>query len=174
MKWCTVEEDFLNYLRSCETRIPMTNYGPDKFKPFFGELFSIGDFLYLTQVAHPQARHEYIREDVDFYKFYKKNNNLSFVVNLNYMFPVLKSKIVEVTYKDIDTFRTFKDETEKNAYITLMKQEMKAIKARELDVAAQNLYLRKYKFPADRVSMRCVDFKDLENKCITYIQNQKK
>ena len=50
MKWCTVEEKYLKYLRSYEKRIHETNYGISKFKPFFGKLFEIGDLVYITQV----------------------------------------------------------------------------------------------------------------------------
>lgn len=167
MKWYTVDEAFLDYLRHHENRIPRTNYGPDKFKPFFGELFSIGDLVYITQVSHPQARHFSMREDVDFYKLYH-GNRLIGVVNLNYMFPVYRSKLIEVKYGDIENFRTFETIEKKNSYISLMRKEMRAILSKNLDVSAQNLYIRKYDYPNDRISMRCIDFKDLEQKCIEY------
>ena len=63
MKWYTVEEDFLTYLRNYESRIPNIDYGDDKFKPFFGKLFEIGDLVYITQVSHPKSRHYTIKEN---------------------------------------------------------------------------------------------------------------
>ena len=52
MEWKIVNEDYLNYLRHNETRIPHSNYGEDKYKPFFGILFETNDFYYVTQISH--------------------------------------------------------------------------------------------------------------------------
>jgi protein AbiQ len=57
MKWINVNEKYLDYLRAVEGRIPRTDYGLDKYKPFFGILFETEDFYYITQVSHPQPRH---------------------------------------------------------------------------------------------------------------------
>ena len=51
MKWINVNEKYLNYLRAFEGRIPRTDYGSDKYKPFFGILFETEDFYYITQVS---------------------------------------------------------------------------------------------------------------------------
>ena len=34
MEWLVIDEDYLSYLRSVENRIPFSNYGNDKYKPF--------------------------------------------------------------------------------------------------------------------------------------------
>ncbi len=41
--WVVVDEKYLNYLRDIEPKIPYSDYGENKFKPFLGELFEIGD-----------------------------------------------------------------------------------------------------------------------------------
>ena len=41
MKWINVSEEYLDYLRTTEKRIPKTDYGTDKYKPFFGILFEV-------------------------------------------------------------------------------------------------------------------------------------
>ena len=41
MKWINVDENYLDYLRSFEKRIPKTDYGSDKYKPFFGVLLRL-------------------------------------------------------------------------------------------------------------------------------------
>ena len=41
MEWINVDETFLDYLRESEERIPRTDYGKDKYKPFFGILFEM-------------------------------------------------------------------------------------------------------------------------------------
>ena len=43
MKWINVDENYLDYLRNVEPRIPRTDYGSDRYKPFFGVLFEAGD-----------------------------------------------------------------------------------------------------------------------------------
>lgn len=167
MKWYTVEEPFLDYLRGHESRIPVINYGPGRFKPFFGQLFQIGDLVFITQVSHPKSRHYTMKEDVDFIKLYH-GTRLIGVVNLNYMFPVHKKHLISVEYKNIENFRTFTDEHQKNAYIALMKREMKQIVSRNLGVMAMKLYNRKHNYPNDKVSLRCFNFKGLEQKCVEY------
>jgi protein AbiQ len=167
MNWFTVEEEYLTYIRSHEGRIPKTDYGDGKFKPFFGALFEVGDLVYITQVSHPQRRHYNLKEDMDFVKLYD-GTRLIAVVNLNYMFPVHKSRLINVEYKNIEYFRTFENDKEKSDYITLLKREMKEIKKRGLDQRAFDLYERRYKYPSDRVSCRCIDFKNLEQKSKEY------
>ena len=63
----------------------------------------------------------------DFYKIFLPDKNptlpdrLVAVINLNYMFPVPKSLIQALEYKDIDQHRTFNSLAEKSAYIDLLK-----------------------------------------------------
>lgn len=171
MRWLTIEKEYLDYLRSIESHIPLTDYGIDKYKPFFGELFKIKDIVYITQISHPQKRHYTLKENLDFYKLYRIKELIG-VVNLNYMFPVHKNKIIDVRYKDIDKFRTFKDENEKNNYITILKKEMKEIKIKKIDEKAFELYNMKNNFPNNIISKRCIDFKLLEQKCLEYETNK--
>ena len=55
MEWKIVNEDYLNYLRHNETRIPHSNYGEDKYKPFFGILFETNDFYNTNFTCKEQA-----------------------------------------------------------------------------------------------------------------------
>lgn len=70
MRWINVDEQYLDYLRGYEKRIPFTDYGTDKYKPFFGVLFEIDDLYYVTQVSHAQPRHYKLKENKDFFKIY--------------------------------------------------------------------------------------------------------
>ena len=56
-RWINVNEKYLDFLRSFEKRIPRTDYGSDKYKPFFGILFEKDDLFYITQISHAQPRH---------------------------------------------------------------------------------------------------------------------
>ena len=38
MEWINVNEKYLDFLRAFEGRIPHTDYGTDKYKPFFGKV----------------------------------------------------------------------------------------------------------------------------------------
>ncbi len=168
MRWYSINDDYLTYLRSYEGRIPYIDYGANKFKPFFGALFEIGDFVYVTQVSSPKKRHCRMRENVDFYKLYR-GKNLKSVVNLNYMFPVPKSMLIDVNYGEIENFRSFKDADEKAYYIGLLKFELREINKKKINEKAKDLYYMKYDYPNDTVSQRCFDFKQLESKASEYL-----
>lgn len=73
MKWYTIEDKFLRWLRQHEKRIPNNYYGPNKFKPFLGVLFEIDDIAYVSQVSHPKERHNKLKENLDFIKLYECN-----------------------------------------------------------------------------------------------------
>ena len=171
MDWYTIEDEFLNYLRGVESRIPYNNYGDDKFKPFFGALFEVGDLIYVSQVSHAKPRHNNMKNSKDFVKLYKENRLIA-VVNLNYMFPVHKSKLIKVEYKDIDKFRTFKDIKERSNYINLLNIEKQEIINNGVNNKAKKLYDFKYKYPNNKISLRCFDFKNLESKCYDYINKE--
>lgn len=163
LKWVSVSEEYLNYLRNNgDRRIPYSNYGVDKYKPFFGILFAVGNYAYVTQVSHPQNRHLTMPEKQDFKKIYS-GSRLICVVNLNYMFPVPLSEIEYIQYNNIEQYRSFKDDNEKSKYIQLLKKELQMISLRDLDIEAKKVYNHKYLYPNSNLSNRCIDFKALEN-----------
>lgn len=176
MNWINVNEDYLDYLRETEGRIPRTDYGTDKYKPFFGILFEVGDLYYITQVSHPQQRHRNLKQQKDFYKLFdpKNPNRLIAVVNLNYMFPIPKEQTTPFVKKDIHTYRTFKTEVEKSKYIDLLDTELLVINSMDLGTKAQELYKLKYDFPDDVVSKRCIDFKAMEQLAVKYGNKENK
>lgn len=97
-------------------------------KPFFGIVFEHNDFVYVAQVNHPQSRHNFLKEDLDFKKIIDPHTNqLKCVVNLNYIFPVPKEEIIYIDYSDISTFRDFSSIQEKSSHISLLNLEMKLI-----------------------------------------------
>lgn len=174
MKWINVNEKYLDYLRKKEHRIPRTDYGADRYKPFFGVLFEVDDLYYITQVSHPQDRHKKLKQQKDFYKIYdpKYPNRLIAVINLNYMFPIPKKQTSPFKKKNIDTYRTFKSETEKSKYIDLLDTELMVINTMDLGTKAQDLYNLKYTNPEHIISKRCIDFKAMEKLALSF-QNLK-
>lgn len=174
MKWINVDEEYLDYLRENEARIPRTDYGSDRYKPFFGVLFEVDDLFYVTQVSHPQERHKKLKQQKDFYKIFDPKNpqRLIAVVNLNYMFPIPKELTSPFIKRDIDTYRHFKSATEKSNYINLLDKELKAINSMDIGTKAKELYSLKYVRPNNAVSKRCIDFKAMERLAMQYRTNK--
>jgi len=171
LEWKYVDESFLDWLRNnYEKRIPFSDYGDERFKPFFGTLFEVEDLIYVTQITSPKPRHQNMKRALDFYKVYHPDNNgLIAVVNLNFMFPVHKDLVESVIYKNIEKYRSFIDEEEKGKYIDFLRLELKEVNKLKLIDASQKIYKLKYEKPNDKVSLRCFDFKNLEIGCKKYI-----
>ena len=169
MAWLVIDEDYLNYLRNVEPRIPRSDYGKDKYKPFFGVLFETDELYYVTQISHPQMRHLNMKANLDFKKIYLPDTNrLIAVVNLNYMFPIPKKLYQKLEYRDIDKHRTFENDIEKSKYIDLMKTELKIINSMKLPQAAVKVYENKYNKPESDLAKRCIDFKDMEELALRF------
>lgn len=174
MKWINVDEKYLDYLRAAERRIPRTDYGTDRYKPFFGVLFEVDDLYYVTQVSHAQPRHQSLKQQKDFYKIFDPKNpkRLIAVVNLNYMFPIPKEQTTPFEKKSIHTYRTFKSESEKSKYIDLLDSELLVINTMDIGTKAEELYKLKYDKPEHAVAKRCIDFKSMEQLALQYKNNQ--
>ena len=177
MKWIILNEQYLDFLRAFEKRIPRTDYGTDKYKPFFGILFETDDFAYVTQVSSPdKPRLKNLPENIDFYKLYdpKKPTRLMSVVNLNYMFPVPKDEITYVTnYSIVDKLRTFKDENQRSKYIYLLKKELSEINKKQLSEPAKHIYANKVNAPNSKLANRCLNYKELESKAYEWMEFSK-
>ena len=141
MIWCTIDKDYISFLKKYDSRIPNIDYGNNGYKSFFSPLFEKDGLVYVTQISSKKPRHLKMKESIDFVKIFNKTNkNLISVINLNYMFPVPKSEIIEVKYKNIDNFRTFSSLDEKNKYINLLKYEMKVINNKNIQAQALKVY----------------------------------
>jgi protein AbiQ len=174
IKWKVVNEIYLNYLRDYyERRIPYSEYGDDKYKPFFGELFEIEDIVYVSQISHPQERHNKLKQNIDFYKIYHPDDGrLVAVINLNYMFPIHKSLLIDLQYKDIEKYRKFKSDLEKSKYIDLLNTELQVLNQLPIQENAFKIYNMKYEYPDHPVSKRSFDFRKLEIALNNYISLQ--
>lgn len=171
MRWIIIPEEYLNYLREKERRIPHSNYGKNHFKPFFGVLFETESLLYVTQVSSAKERHYKMKQNLDFHKLYhKEDNKILAVVNLNYMFPVPKELVSDLDYSKMDEYRNFETFEEKSRYISFLKLEMKIINELDIKRAAQKVYEIKNNYPENSISKRCIDFKKLEAHALAYQQ----
>ena len=167
MIWCTINKDYISFLKNYDSRIPNIDYGKNGYKPFFSPLFEKDGLVYVTQVSSKKPRHLKMKESIDFVKIFDKTNKkLISVINLNYMFPVPKSEIIEVKYKNIGNFRTFSSLDEKDKYLKLLKYEMKVINNKNIQTQALKVYnsIGKNSF----LKNRCLPFLLLEEKAIEY------
>ena len=55
-KWVTIDEEYLSILRQVDNRVPFSDYGKDKYKPFFGTLFEKDDLVYVVAISHAQEK----------------------------------------------------------------------------------------------------------------------
>ncbi len=172
LKWIIINEDYLNYLRNeGDERIPHSNYGGYKFKPFLGVLFEHNGFDYVTQISHYQQRHAFIKQDLDFIKIFNVSDGKPIaVVNLNYMFPVAKEFYFDVDYNQMDQVRKFSSESDKDKYVHLLQSELANIKKTSIVGNAELLIKEKYENPSSKLSSRCVDFYHLEEVASKYVQ----
>ena len=170
MKWLIVDENYLTYLRNNgDKRIPLSNYGEDKYKPFFGSLFEENGCCYVTQISHPQVKHFRLKDSADFKKLYVPDSDrLLAVVNLNYMFPIPKELYSELKYKDISNYKSFNNDEEKSKYIDLLRREMEIINSMDMIHSAMLVYQNKYDNPGSNLAQRCLDFKELEGLALRY------
>ena len=172
MEWLVIDEKYLDYLRIIDSRIPYSDYGENRYKPFFGVLFETEHFCYVTQIAHAQSRHQNMKANLDFKKlFHPKDNSLIAVVNLNYMFPIPKNMKKKLEYKDIGLHRQFETEEEKSKYIDLMKIELNMLNNMNLEKSAKIVYDNKYTKKNKTLAARCIDFKKMEEMAIRYDSN---
>ena len=124
--------------------------------------------LNITQITSYKERLKKIKEDKDFYKIFK-NNKLIAAINLNYMFPMLTSKLKYLNnYNDISQYRTFASDDDKNKYISLLKYELSEINKKPLTISAKFLYNIKYDKSNHKISKRCLNYKNLEKICRQY------
>lgn len=166
--WTIVNENYLDYLRQKESRIPISDYGANKFKPFFGVLFEHNGLYFLTQISHAKPKHIPMKNSLDFHKIFLPDKDplapdrLVAVVNLNYMFPVPKTYFSPLDYRDISNHRTFTSEKDKSSYIDLLRKELSVINTMNLETKAQKVYRLKKDLPNSSISKRCLNFELLE------------
>lgn len=108
---------------------------------------------------------------LDFHKLTDiKNGYLYAVLNLNNMIPVPNDCITQLKYNQIEKFRSFSNEKEKNDYIYLLQKEKEIIDLYDevLHRKAKKLYGKCNIMPNSSLAKRCCNFQLLEEKCIKY------
>lgn len=171
MKLISINETYLDYLReNGDPRIPHVDYGIGKIKPFF-VLFDLNeDVSYISQLSSYKNRHHRMHDQLDFHKIWTDENRCRAVVNLNYMFPILKTNYFELNREDIKRIKEngTMSEAEISDYMEMLDEESYFIDHSNLGDCAKRLYELKKDRPGHAISLRSLDFKEMEAKMIEF------
>ena len=99
MRFYTVSDDYINYLKKFEARVP-NNYAGGR--PYIGLVFEINDFKYLAPLTSYKQKQDKIHtSSLAAFKLHERTNpeNKLGMICLNNMIPVLDAEIKEL---DID------------------------------------------------------------------------
>lgn len=168
LKWYVVDKEYVNYLRKYDNKVENIDYS-EKMKPYIGILLEINKFNYYVPISSVKDKHYKIKEGMDFIKI-KHNDKIIGVLNINNMIPIFDYNVEILKYKDIDIYRNFKSDKEKQNYISLLSLELDLINERadKIKKNALKLYNEKINNPTSNVSKRCCNFKLLEEKAKLY------
>lgn len=171
LKWYVINKEYVNYLKCFDDKVENIDYNLN-IKPYIGILLSLNKFNYYVPISSVKEKHYKMKDKIDFVKLIHKNKILG-VLNLNNMIPVLEKDITYLRYEEIGQYRTFKNEKEKELYIALLSLELSIMnkKIEKIKGNAYKLYYEKVNNPMSKVSMRCCDFKVLEEKCKIWRNN---
>ena len=168
LDWYVADKKYVNYLKNIDNRVGNIDYG-DNLKLHIGILITINKCNFYVPVSSPKEKHLKMNNTLDFHKI-SNENELYAVINLNNMIPIPSKYVTKLKYNEIDKFRVFSNEKEKNDYIYLLQNEKRIIDnlSEILKNKAKKLY-RKVKFnPNSLLAKRCCDFKLLEEACLKY------
>lgn len=167
-----IDDDYLNKLRKFENRIPFQDYGQGHFKPFF-EVFRIQDteLSYVSQISHPKPRVHDMREQDDMVKLYNDKNEIIGVVNLNFMFPVFRDKLVK--YDETMIRRQYEPKPQEEIDEILCRFQMyeNEFDSEFVSDKAIMMYQLKLEEPESDIAKRSLNFKELEAQAVAYQLN---
>lgn len=165
LKWYIVDKEYVKYLKNYDNKVENINYC-NKLKPYIGILIQINEFNYYVPISSAKSKYYKMSEGIDLIKI-TKNKELIAVLNLNNMIPILNNNIKELKYKDIEKYRKFESENEKEKYIAFLSMELDLIndKIDKIKNNALKLYNEKINNPNSKVAKRSCNFKLLEEKC---------
>ena len=168
LKWYIVDKEYVEFLHKFDKVVENIDYS-ERLKPYIGILIEINEFNYYVPISSAKSKHYQMKENIDFIKI-MKDEKIVGALNINNMIPILDENIKELKYKEIDKYRTFKNEKEKMRYIALLSLELDLInkKINKIRKSALKLYNEKINNPNSNIAKRCCDFKMLEEKAKIY------
>lgn len=91
MRLYHVEEDYIDYLRGIDSRVPANKGGA---RPYVGILFTICGVPYYAPLTSPKPKHLKMSNDLDFIKIAGGQYG---AINLNNMIPVPSEALIPIT-----------------------------------------------------------------------------
>lgn len=170
MDWYVVNKDYIRYLIQFDSRVGYVEYG-EKLKLHVGVLLTVNGCHYYVPISSAKPKHQRMSNSLDFHKLQDKDTGYLYaVLNLNNMIPVPDSCITQLKYNQIEQFRSFNSEKEKNDYIYLLQKEKDIIDSMQPTIQrkAEKLYAKCLRIPDSSLASRCCNFKLLEEKSNTY------
>lgn len=170
MDWYVVDKNYIKYLIRFDSRVGYVEYG-EKLKLHVGVLLTVNSYRYYVPISSAKPKHQRMSNNLDFHKLQDADTGYLYaVLNLNNMIPVPDSCITQLKYNQIEQFRSFSDEKEKNDYIYLLQKEKAIIDSMQSAIQrkAEKLYEKCLRIPESSLASRCCNFKLLEEKSSTY------
>ena len=89
-------------------------YG-ERLKLHVGILLTIGDFHYYVPIFSAKPKHQKMSNSLDFHKLQDESTGYLYaVLNINNMIPVPDNCLTQLKYNQVESFRSFSNEKEKN------------------------------------------------------------
>lgn len=155
MKLYHIEERYIAYLRSIDSKVPANKAGA---RPYVGVLFTVGGVPYYAPLTSPKPKHLKMSNDLDFLKIAGGQYG---AINLNNMIPVPPESLIPIAI-DAEPDVQYRALLQRQA-ITLNGMEARIKEtARRLYVIVTGdaASLTKHQLA---VKMRCCDFRLLES-----------
>ena len=174
MDWYVVNKEYIKYLIQFDTRVGYVEYG-EKLKLHVGILLTVNNYHYYVPISSAKSKHQHMSNSLDFHKLQDANTGYLYaVLNLNNMIPVPDSCITQLKYNQIELFRSFSSEKEKNDYIYLLQKEKAIIDSIQsiLQRKAEKLYAKCLNIPNSSIASRCCNLKLLEEKSNIYSRRE--
>ena len=176
MDWYVADKDYVNYLCEFDQMVGYIEYG-SRLKLHIGIILEVNEYKYYVPISSPKTKHKNMNNNLDFQKIQDlETGELYAVININNMIPIPENFIKKIKYNEIENYRTFEEEKDKDNYIYLLQKEKKIIDTIEENIQkkAQKLYNKCVKSPESMLAKRCCKFSLLEKKCTEYYEIYKK
>ena len=127
--------------------------------------------MFLSLPPNPNIKK--MSNSLDFHKLQDESTRYLYaVLNINNMIPVPDNCLTQLKYNQIDCFRSFKSDKEKNRIIFICSKKEKFLIdniQNTLQNKAMKLYQKCIAKPDSSLAARCCNFKMLEEKCLSYL-----
>jgi protein AbiQ len=153
-----IDTKYIDYLSTYEKHLFQNKKVSQTFsRKYIGIILTINGFNYFAPLSSFKAKHKRLTETIDFIKIGTYS-----VINLNNMFPAPLKLCERVTINNINNIH----------YKNLVRAEYRIIKQKSELILNNSRIVYDHKMQNDgksKLSQRCNDFKNLEKRCLEYI-----